>query len=108
MNWRPATFPAFFAGDHGDGTRRGLIMWGGCWAVLRVFGGAHGLIHVPTGCRIVDMATEQAARRVAETIVGLTDWRSPLPAADPEIRAMLRRAIAAAAAADQAPMREAA
>jgi hypothetical protein len=54
------------------------------------------------------MATEQAARRVAETIVGLTDWRSPLPAADPEIRAMLRRAIAAAAAADQAPMREAA
>ena len=88
--WRPARFPACFAGDYGAGTRRG-VMWRS-W-IVRACGRSYGLIHVPSGCRVADLPTEQAARGVAETIDGLTDWRSPLPAADPEIRAALRRAI---------------
>jgi hypothetical protein len=43
------------------------------------------VVLLPLGCSIADFNSEEAAEHFVELIADLTNWRAPLPAADPRV-----------------------
>jgi hypothetical protein len=93
--WRPATFPAEFAGLHG-GPVPGLIR--GPFGIARWAGRRHVFL-LPVGCSIADFGSVETAQQFVAAIDGLTDWHSPTPAADPRVLRAVEEARGLAGAA---------